>query len=37
MGNFALEASALLRLNSRHGVVTADEQIHIDAKQVHLG
>lgn len=37
VGTFALECAALLRIRSRHGIVTADRQLRIDADQIHLG
>ncbi|PJA25546.1 MAG: hypothetical protein COX57_02855 [Alphaproteobacteria bacterium CG_4_10_14_0_2_um_filter_63_37] len=36
-GSFALEAATLLRLHSRHGVITADKHIRVDADQIHMG
>lgn len=37
VGSFALDVSTLLRMRSRHGIVTADQQMRIDAEQLHLG
>jgi hypothetical protein len=37
VGSFALDVSTLLRIRSRHGIVTAEQQMRIDAEQLHLG
>ena len=37
VGSFALDASRLLRMKSRHGIVRAEKQLCIDAEQIHLG
>ncbi len=37
VSSYSLNASSLLRFRSRHGIITADEQIRIDAEQIHLG
>ncbi|MCB1735609.1 MAG: DUF3540 domain-containing protein [Gammaproteobacteria bacterium] len=36
-GNYALDTAGLLRLRTRHGIVTADRQLRLDADQMHLG
>lgn len=37
LGALSTTVSGLLRLHSRHGMVTADKQLRIDAEQVHVG
>ena len=37
VGSFALDATRLLRIQSRHGVVRAEKQLCLDAEQIHLG
>ena len=37
VGSFALDATRLLRMKSRHGIVRAEKQLCIDAEQIHLG
>ncbi|MCP5141729.1 MAG: DUF3540 domain-containing protein [Gammaproteobacteria bacterium] len=36
-GNYALDASGLLRMRARQGIVTADKELRLDADQMHLG
>ena len=36
-GNYAVDTAGLMRLRTRHGIVTADKQLRLDADQMHLG